>query len=74
MPQQRKLSPSEQCEAEKLLKLKANKKMVKDKLAAMTGKALILKDLSNIRTSMNAGSTRNDLNETVKKLTDKYGR
>ena len=47
--------------------------MVKDKLAAMTGKDLILKDLSNIRASMNASSVRNSLSETVKKLTDKYG-
>jgi hypothetical protein len=41
-------------EAEKLLNLNANKKMIKDKLAASTGKAIVLKDLSNIRLSMNA--------------------
>lgn len=56
-----------------MLNLKANKKLVKNRLASTTGKAIILKDLSNIRTSVSAGSTRNDLNETVKKLTDKYG-
>ena len=48
--------------------------MVKDRLAATTGKALILKDLSHISTSMNTGKTRNDLNEVVKKLTDTYGK
>ena len=47
--------------------------MVKDKMASTTGKAVILKDLNNIRMSMNAGKTRNDLSETVKKLTEKYG-
>ena len=47
--------------------------MIKDKLAASTGKAIILKDLSIIRLSMNAGNTRNDLCEVVKKLTQTYG-
>ena len=73
LPQQRKLSHSEKEEAEKLLGLKANKKMIKDKLAAATGKAVILKDLSNIRLAMNAGNTRNDSSATVKKLTETYG-
>ena len=72
LPQQRRLSCSEK-EAEKSLSLKANKKMIKDKLAAATGKAVILKDLSNIRLSMNAGNTRNDLSATAKKLTETYG-
>lgn len=48
--------------------------MVKDQLAAKTGKAIVLKDLSNIRLQMNASNSRNDLNEMVKKLTEKYGK
>ena len=47
--------------------------MVQDKLAGMTGKVVLLKDLSNIRTHMKAGSTRNDLEAAVKQLTDKHG-
>ena len=74
MPQQRKLSSSEQLEANKLLSLKANKKMVRDKLAGMTGKAVILKDLTNIKSAMNASSTRNDLDAAVTNLMNKYGK
>ena len=44
--------------------------MVKDHLAKSTGKAIILKDLSNLMTK---AKSRNDLEATVKKLTDKYG-
>lgn len=73
LPQQRKLSLSEQKEAEKLLRLKANKKLIQDKLASETGKCISLKDLSNMSSMANAGSTRNDLEECVKKLTEKYG-
>lgn len=73
MPQQRKLTPHEQEEAKRLLQLKANKKMVKDNLALSTGKALLLKDLSNIMTKAKSGSSRNDLEAAVKQLTDKHG-
>ena len=37
-------------EVERLLSLKANKKMVKDKLEQMSGKIVTLKDISNIST------------------------
>ena len=73
MPQQRKLTPHEQEQAKHLLELKANKKMVKDKLAKSTGKALVLKDLTNLMTKAKSSQSRNDLEETVKKLMDKYG-
>ena len=73
LPQQRKLSLSEQKEAEKLLSLKANKKLVQDKLASETGKCISLKDLTNISSMTKASSTRNNLEECVKKLTDKHG-
>ena len=48
--------------------------MVKDKLATKIGKAVVLKDLSNIRSQMNASNSRNDLSEVVKKLTEEYGK
>ena len=47
--------------------------MVKDKLAMSTGKALLLKDLSNIMTEAKSGNTRNDLEAAVKQLCDKHG-
>ena len=47
--------------------------MVKDSLANSTGKAILLKDLSNLMTKAKSSKSRNDLEATVKKLTDKYG-
>ena len=62
-------------EVERLLSLKANKKMVKDKLEQMSGKIVTytLKDISNISTKQGHKNTRNDLTETVRKLTERYG-
>ena len=60
-------------EAEKLLLLKANKKMVKDKLAGMSGKVILLKDLSNLSTKMKSSQTRNDLDAAVNQLIEKHG-
>ena len=56
-----------------MLSLKANKKMIQDKLAGTTGKVVLLKDLSNISTKMKSGNTRNDLQESVRRLTEIYG-
>lgn len=56
-----------------MLALKANKKMIQDKLSGMTGNVVLLKDLSNISARMKAGNTRNDLEAAVKQLTDKHG-
>ena len=53
--------------------MKANKKMVQDKIAGMTGKVILLNDLSNFSGKMKAGRTRNDLEAAVK-LTDKHGK
>lgn len=74
MPQQRKLSTEERIEAEKLLSMKANKKMVQDKISEVSGKVVLLKDLSNITTKSKKGKTRNDLDECIKTLTEKYGK
>ena len=57
-----------------MLVLKANKKLVQDKLATSTGKAILLKDLSNINSRMKKGDTRNDLNKCVENLQEKYGK
>ena len=73
LPQQRKLTPHEQEHAKYLLEMKANKKMVKNDLVESTGKSIVLKDLSNLMTKARCNNTRNDLEATVKKLTDKFG-
>ena len=54
--------------------MKANKKMVQDKMAGMTGKVILLKDLNNMSGKMKAGRTRNDLEAAVKLLTEKHGK
>lgn len=55
------------------MNLKANKKMVKDKLVGTTGKVIILKDISNVSTRMKSSNTRNDLQGSIRQLTEKYG-
>ena len=57
-------------EVERLLSLKANKKMVKDKLEQMSRKIVTQ---NNISTKQGHTNTRNDLTETVRKLTERYG-
>ncbi|KAL5516438.1 hypothetical protein EMCRGX_G001771 [Ephydatia muelleri] len=59
-------------DVQNLLSLKANKKMVKDKIEKTSGKKVTLKDLSNISTKQKSTSTRNDLKETVTQLTEMY--
>jgi len=47
--------------------------MVKDDLAKSTGKAIVLKDLSNLMTKAKSSNSRNDLEATVRKLIDTHG-
>ena len=47
--------------------------MLQDKLCQTTGKIVTLKDITNISSSMQAKTTRNDLEYCVQKLTEKYG-
>ena len=74
LPHQRNLTAEEKAEAEKLLGMKANKKMVQHKLTQETGKIVLLEDLTNISTSMKQRDTQNDLDATVGMLTNKYGK
>ena len=57
----------------KLLEMKANKKLIQKQLTEETGKIILLKDLTNISTSMKEGKSRNDLDSTIGLLQDKYG-
>lgn len=68
------MSDEEKEEAARHLSLKANKKMLQDKLARSTGKSIILKDLSNLKEKMKAGKSRNDLDTAVKQLSEKHGK
>lgn len=48
--------------------MKANKKMIQDKMQSMSGKVVLLKDLSNLNSKLKSGTTRNDLEESIKSL------
>ena len=74
LPQQRKLLSHEKEEVKNLLSVKANKKMIADEVANNSGKVVLLKDITNISSAMKAGVSRNDLEETVQKLTEEYGK
>lgn len=53
--------------------LKANKKMVQDILASMSGKVILLKELTNISAQMKCGDSRNDLEAVARNLANKHG-
>lgn len=67
------VNENEMIQKRKKQSVKANKKILKDKLSHETGKAVTLKDITNLRSSMEAKNTRNNLEECVQKLTDTYG-
>ena len=73
LPHERKLTETEEREAQKLLGLRANKKMVQNRLASQTGKVILLRDLSNVAKKLKSSETRNDLQECVRRLTNVYG-
>jgi len=58
LPNQRKLKPETKAIVLELMDLKANKKMIQNKIMKDSGKVLTLKDLSNIRTT--AGKKNNN--------------
>ena len=57
----------------KLLEMKANK-MVQHELSLETGNIILLKDLTNIATSLKQGDTCNNLDATIGLLMNKYGK
>ncbi|XP_014668459.1 PREDICTED: uncharacterized protein LOC106809772 [Priapulus caudatus] len=73
LPSQRKLPEETQKEAEHMLKLKADRKLIKNQLSRQSGRIVLFKDLSNIRDRMKKGETRNDLDSFVRELQEKYG-
>lgn len=67
MPKQRRLDPETKEEAVKLLKVKANKKLVQNHLISVTGKAVTMKDVHNFATK-SVSNFRNDFQELVKEM------
>ncbi len=64
MPKQRRLDSETKDEAVKLLKLRANKKLLQNHLMSTTGKTVTLKDLHNIA-ARNVPKFRNDFRELL---------
>lgn len=59
LPNQRKITPENKAIVIELMDMKANKKLIQDKIMKESGKIVTLKDLSNIRTT--AGKKNNIL-------------
>ena len=55
-----------------LLELKANKKLLQQKLAVETNQVVTLKDLSNIANERRTFTNRNDLKTSIDQLRIKY--
>ncbi|KAK8772097.1 hypothetical protein V5799_024660 [Amblyomma americanum] len=73
LPKQRALPEAVKVEVRQLMQLKANKKLLKQKIQQDTGKVVLLKDLSNLASSLKP-ATRNDLDQTVHLLQKDYGK
>ena len=56
------------------MKMNANKKVTQKSLSEKSGNIVLLKDLSNINSASKEKKTRNNLENTIKILTEKYGK
>ncbi|CAI6358456.1 unnamed protein product [Macrosiphum euphorbiae] len=72
LPNQRKITPENKAIVIELMDMKANKKLIQEKIMKESGKIVTLKDLSNIRTTAGNHCSKNDLTEVVTKLKSKF--
>ncbi len=68
LPRQRQLDDSEKIEAEGMLRMKVNKKMLQQHLSVKTGKVVTLKDITNIQTGLHTHADGNNLEAVVARL------
>lgn len=68
LPRQRRLTEDEKQEVEGLLKMKVNKKLLQQHMSDTTGKVVTLKDVSNVQTSINSQTDRNNIEALVVRL------
>jgi len=68
LPRERRLPTEELKEAEKLVALQVNNKLMRDHFEEKTGKKIILKDISNIISKVNLSRKSEDLESLVNKL------
>ncbi|KAH8025880.1 hypothetical protein HPB51_013585 [Rhipicephalus microplus] len=69
---ERRSAPELQNKARELMKMKANKMMVREQMEKESGSAVSLKDLSNIAAKHRLLQPRNDLPEVVRMLQEKH--
>ncbi|KAH9364986.1 hypothetical protein HPB48_015964 [Haemaphysalis longicornis] len=72
LPQPRRLAPDLLAKAREMLKLKANKVMVREQMERESGGAVLLKDLSNIAAKEKLLKPRNNLPEVVRMLKETH--
>ncbi|KAH8041822.1 hypothetical protein HPB51_018616 [Rhipicephalus microplus] len=72
LPRQIKLAPELQSKACELMKMKANKMMVREQMKKESGRAVLFKDLSNIAAKDKLLQPRNDLPEVLCMLQEKH--
>ena len=73
MPRRRALPEDLALEVKESITLKANKKLLQQKVQTATGKKVTLKDLSNLRQKTNQGISKNDISDIVAYLNQKEG-
>ena len=74
LPRQRRLNRCERKDAEELLRLKVNTKLLQQHLCGETGKVVTLKDVRNIQTGIHALSEKNNLEALVARLRKIHGK
>ena len=72
LPQQRKLTSEERSVASKLMEMGVNKKLLQQKMMRETKKVVLLKDLANIEQQAKNAGPKNNLQNMVEKLENKY--
>ncbi|KAE9528591.1 hypothetical protein AGLY_012166 [Aphis glycines] len=72
LPNQRKINPAKKVITLELMDLKANKKMIQNKIMNDSGRIITLKDLSNIRTTARKHDSINNIVEVINKLKTKH--
>ena len=73
LPKQRCLSKPDRLETEEAIKLKANSKLLQEKLQRTTGKKVTLKDIANLKQNTRKDVQGNDLDEVVSLLNKQDG-
>ena len=73
LPRQRAVSEEDKIEMENAIKLKANSKLLRQKIEQSTGKKVTLKDIANMKQKTRQDFNRNDLDSVINYLRQQKG-